>query len=150
MLKGIEISKEYRTYKYIVLFNIDYGWRCGYIGIPEYDKFYKADINDFSDIDCHGGISFAEFWNELGLDLWWIGFSCNEYNDGWDFDAMRKYKTDAEIEEFKKYQKNDNLIFRKAQCHAWTAEEVEAECKKVIDQLIRLSTNYNSDELTSY
>lgn len=74
-IKDIYIVKsgDYEGYKYIV--RQFRGYFLGYVGIPEGHRFFKKHydhVNEF--IDCHGGLTFADFFK--GRDEWYIGFDC--------------------------------------------------------------------------
>lgn len=46
---------------------------CGYVILPEGHRLYGAGYDEYEDIPCHGGITFAERLFEKGFAL---GFDC--------------------------------------------------------------------------
>ena len=82
----------------------------GYVELPENHPWLdKGDLQDFFDVDVHGGISFHE-----GRV---IGFDTNHLGDG--------HHPEAPLADLV------SPIFRG---HVWTWEEVEAETRKLADQ----------------
>jgi len=137
-----EVEKTFRGYKYVVTFTEDGGWRCGYVGIPEGHKLYKKYYDDITNIVCHNGnLTYSDFSPELGPDLWWIGFHCDEWKDGIDFQSLKKYNPNYDVVNYITRLVNDNL-FNKIQGHVWTTIDVESECHDIIDQIIEF---YNKE-----
>lgn len=56
-------------------------WYCGYVAIPEDDRFYEIDENSelLEQFTVHGGISFVGRLNDI--DGFLIGFDCNHAHD---------------------------------------------------------------------
>lgn len=54
-----------------------FGHLCGYVEVPD-----GLDI-DVNEIDCHGGITFNDHWDEFPTAGRYIGFDCMHYGD-WD------------------------------------------------------------------
>ena len=77
----IETKSVFQNYQYVVLFDENFGYRCGYVGIPKGHKLYKKNYSDIG-CDCHGGLTFSNFSSILGEELWLIGFNCNHVLDG--------------------------------------------------------------------
>lgn len=55
----------------------NFGHLCGYVEVPD-----GLDI-DINEIDCHGGITFNDRWDELPTAGRYIGFDCMHLGD-WD------------------------------------------------------------------
>lgn len=53
------------------------GHLCGYVEVPD-----GLSVN-IDEIDCHGGITFNDRWDELPTDGYYIGFDCMHAGD-WD------------------------------------------------------------------
>lgn len=53
----------------------NFGHLCGYVEVPD-----GLDIN-IDEIDCHGGITFNDHWDEFPTDGYYIGFDCMHYGD---------------------------------------------------------------------
>ncbi len=56
------------------------GHLCGYIGLPPTHKLYKKHYDDI-DVMVHGGLTFADFWEDERDNLWYVGFDCAHYGD---------------------------------------------------------------------
>jgi hypothetical protein len=60
------------------------GVPCGYVGVsinhPDFEKHYD-DIGQ--DIEVHGGLTFAGYWEDQADGLWYVGFDCGH---AWDMD----------------------------------------------------------------
>jgi len=70
------------------------GGLCGYVGIPDGHKYFEKgydDVHDDTDIDVHGGLTFADKCSDetdesKGIchskecaandNVWWLGFDC--------------------------------------------------------------------------
>src|SRR5581483_7299765 len=69
------------------------GALCGYVGVSEGHPFFGKDYGDIDDnLDCHGGITFADFCAHTNDEsrhichkpdpgepdrVWWLGFDCS-------------------------------------------------------------------------
>lgn len=51
------------------------GHLCGYVEVPD---GLSVNINE---IDCHGGITFSDRWDESPTDGYYIGFDCMHFRD---------------------------------------------------------------------
>ena len=51
------------------------GHLCGYVEVPD-----GLDVN-INGINCHGGITFNDRWDELPTDGRYIGFDCMHFRD---------------------------------------------------------------------
>lgn len=137
----------YKNYEYVIILN-GLGHRCGYVAIPPehpFDKIPKPDNDycrdgdlDYSemDIECHGGLTFASRNHGLKSELnitcndAWIGFDCGHYDDGIDFDAMRKYYGDEYTEKLR------STLYVLCDGTVKDFDYVANECKSIIDQLV--------------
>lgn len=91
--------KEWENEPYLVEFvYIGYNcliWRnpalkflCGYVGLPEGNKYYGVHYDEI-DLNVHGGFTFAGSFSgerkskceDNNNNLWWIGFDCGHYGD---------------------------------------------------------------------
>ena len=125
----IETKSVFQNYQYVVLFDENFGYRCGYVGIPKGHKLYKKHYS-YIDCDCHGGLTFSDFNSILGEDLWCIGFDCNHGLDGIDLESCKKYGCkDLQFAERMYEIKKDFKFMDLGDC-------VE-ECKQIINQIIR-------------
>ncbi len=127
----------YRDYEYYVVFMKKGGWRSGYIGIPKGHPYYGRFYDEIPYIDCHKGLTFSDFLPELDIaekNIWYLGFDYNHYADGYDWELLKKYNGAAFVEE-RLNELDDRLMTRKINTCV-TTDEVEEECKHVIDQII--------------
>ena len=119
--------KKYKNYQYTVL-QMPMGHLCGYVKVPKGHPYYGKDY-DSMDIDCHGGLTYATMhtgdpdiritkknnFEKYFSKGFWIGFDYAHSGD-WEF-----------------YSRNSDFNEKYNTLHQ--PEEVEQECKKVIDQL---------------
>ena len=90
---------------------------CGYVGLPEANKFYGLDYKQIESKlahSIHGGLTYSDFGNELILhkskeesNLWWVGFATSEPGDL--IPNYNGFKYDNRIETYKdvKYVKKE-------------------------------------------
>jgi hypothetical protein len=109
------------------------GYRCGYVKVPESHEWHGKDICDL-DVNCHCGLTYAE-WYLLGQeDGWWIGFDCAHACDGYDFEKAKEYYADNEavINQIKYMEDvhymRDLPVRSLAYC--------ETECMKIVNQML--------------
>lgn len=107
----------------LILRNTHMGHLCGYVGVPEGRKFYRAHYDTISnEIDCDIELTWSgfrlnhQFVNKY-KDLWWVGFDCGHFNE-WMPKMPRIEKYDSSIQ----------LVYRSI---PWVMEE----CKKLVDVL---------------
>ena len=112
MYKSNEVKNgRYKKYKYFI---VD-GKYCplAYVALPEKHPYWKNPCY----IICHGGVSYSGKHQVL-----------EENVIGWSYDQTYDY-TKPMAEAYKKV--NANVLALKK----WTQEEIEAECRSVIDQI---------------
>ncbi len=58
---------------------------CGYVGVREGHPFYQKsyiEIEHMDDYpDVHGGLTFSNAFDEIGPDIWWVGFDTAHFGD---------------------------------------------------------------------
>lgn len=125
--------KKYKGIEYIVYFFGELGHYCGYVKLPDdhpYVRFikkrkFKLGSKEFEieggyekmDIDCHGGLTFSRRISSENINEYPQGFS-EGYWIGWDYGHF-----------------GDRTALFGGEGH--TYEEVEAECKNVIEQVLK-------------
>lgn len=101
----------YRGFNYWI---ISYGTHpCAYVEIPKNHSYFKKSYMDIEDIEVHGGLTFSSDKLLLLDNSWFIGWDYAHYGDYVGFFGIN--------DEEKK----------------WTTEEINEECKNVINQLAR-------------
>lgn len=133
----IEKRSSYRGLQYIIVLD-GLGYRCGYVGCPEsLNDFYITYYDDLPiQLDCHGGITFSDFVSNFDIHnsprLWWLGWDYN-HMDGLDIESVRKLYGENQvnwiINNLEGYEQLKQYKF-------YSLDEVEEECKHVIDQII--------------
>lgn len=88
-------------------------------------KMDKKNISLDLLFNVHGGLTFSDFYKELGKG-WWLGFDCGHAGDAKDITIM----TEECKGWFKDYPLFSDDVVR-------TEEYVETECKRLIDQIIK-------------
>lgn len=130
----LEVHGFYKDYEYAVYLVEERGFRCGYVVVPETHPYYNISNPP---IDCHGGITFAEFNTIKGTEgeKFWIGFDCNHTYDGIDIEAIKKYYGSESNYEYQYtinfYDQLNRLNYPFLDC-----EDCVNECKHIIRQLI--------------
>jgi hypothetical protein len=135
----VERHGTYRDYEWVIIFEQD-GHRCGYVGIPEEHPFYEKSEEELPNISCHGGISITSHGNAgFSSDDWLIGFDCAHYPlDAIDLTSISRYFGDKALDDIKC---SPSMFEYRTKGHAWTADEVEEECKSIINQIIKYMEN---------
>ena len=137
----IEKKFEYKGYPCAVLMQ-DLGHRCGYVGIPKEHKYYGSDRLD-SIIDVHGGITYSSLDRADGYpidepnDYYWIGWDYAHWRDCGDSEG---YIKNFGQEAYERRTKYCDFMFTTG---GWVyyIDDVEWDCKKVVEQLIELGGN---------
>lgn len=136
MQRVVENLFMYKGYPCVVTFD-PLGYRCGYVGLPKYHNDYGKPYYKLYDIDCHGGLTFAnDNLPELPYSkTWWIGFDCSHADDGWDFTTANKYYgEDPEFKTLINSLSNAKMGFYVG-LPARSQEYVENECRKIVAQI---------------
>ena len=124
----------YRGILCIIRFITFSGCRCGYICIPENNKFYRNSSLCQDVLYCHGGITYTtEGSTNIHLpdedDNFYIGFDCAHFPiDFPDIETAKKYGTEKLV------FKPDNLLDNEG--HVWTIDEVEEELRNLVNQIL--------------
>ena len=131
----VEKDFTHKGFKCLVIFH-RMGHRCGYVAVNKNHPLYGLGYDEDSviELNVHGGFTYAE--NHIPClgecDYWWFGFDCAHYGDVNDWDrAIELFPEDTES-----YLSNKQLdeLFGKFGT-VKSLEYVEAECKKLADQL---------------
>ena len=141
----IESDFEYKGHRCVVLFLNRCFHRCGYVALEKEDCGYRMEYEKLNKyITCHGGITYAEnrLTNFKEYGHWWIGFHTNNYTDKPDYGAGKQY-----FKEDKKAMLLLNTLERMGEkfpinekAEIRTLKYCENECKKIVDQIIKLNT----------
>ena len=116
----------------VVVFG-DLGHRCGYVGVPKGNPLHGKDYFDpaLAGVECHGGLTYSGGRNYPVLNddgLWWFGFDCDHAWDAIDIDALKS-----------KFPDSSHLDLAelpwKREGHVWTQQEVENECRRLVQEL---------------
>lgn len=135
----VEEKFKYKGYNCIITLS-DYGWRCGYIILPNSHPLAHKELHELTDIECHGGINYSDnthsCFNLDGIGGGWIiGFSFDHFKDEYDLQAVKQVFGEKAYREALEYMKNPVAI----ECHKdgrpVTTEIVKEEIQKVIDQI---------------
>ena len=127
----VEERFEYKGFPCVVMFN-PLGFRTGYVGLPKGHKYYGKHYESI-DIVCHGGLTYGRdsLYGQDDSDIWWIGFDCGHWGDGYDTESLEKYYgntfVDRVMDDYRKLM-NEEFEFR-------TVDYVKAECMAIVDQL---------------
>lgn len=125
----VEKQFEYKGHDCICIFSIR-GVRCGYVSVTDKEKPY-----DDYDIDCHGGLTFdgelPDYYKPKAD--YYIGFDCGHWCDGVDYDQAVKYDLIEQSEADYSKKLFSSLDDRPVR----DLDYVEANCKKIVDQLER-------------
>lgn len=125
----VEKQFEYKGHDCICIFSIR-GVRCGYVSVTDKEKPY-----DDYDIDCHGGLTFdgelPDYYKPKAD--YYIGFDCGHWCDGVDYDQAVKY----DLIEPGEAEHNKEMFSYLKDYPVRDLDYVEANCKKIVDQLER-------------
>lgn len=130
----IESDFIYKNFRCVVVFNCNTGCRCGYVEIPFNHPIADKDYDELTDINVHGGITFAK-WEHATYPLeskyGWIGFDCAHGDDKSDFESWIKYCP----EKLERIKIIKSIVVRDVHSTIKSTEFCEKECKKIVDQL---------------
>lgn len=131
----VEKRFEYRGFPCVVLFQRR-GWRCGYVGINHQIDF---SFTRYSEIECHGGITYDDtaLYGQDDKKITWIGFDCTHAFDLRDVESAEKYGIN--FREIMIMMELNKCYANVTHAHLWTLEDVENECKKIVDQIIEVT-----------
>ena len=112
---------EYKGYKCLIRRTSHGGNLNGYVGLPKGHRFYEKHYDDLN-IDCHGGLTWGDFWKDQNDDLWYIGFDTAHSGDYLPFEQM-----------FNRHRVGwswlgENETYR-------DINYVRQECKNIVDQI---------------
>ena len=115
----------------LVTFNI-FGIRCGYVGVPSDNKYYRADTMTI-DCELNFGVecTYADFmdYGKFDPNLWYIGFDCGHTYNGFDEQSYRKYFPDRAI------PIHTTLMFGKPE----TVDDVYSTCVQLVQDILESS-----------
>ena len=131
----VEKRFEYKGFPCVVLFT-ELGFRNGYVGVPKGHRYYGAKY-DCIPVSCHGGLTYSydHLHHQTDVGVWWIGFDCGHFFDGFDLEKLEEYfPNNIENQVLFDYHRvmTETYGFR-------TLEYVEEQCKGIVDQLLRAS-----------
>jgi len=72
---------EYKGYKCMIRRNMHMGTLCGYVGLSKSHPLFRQGYNEIEDMEVHGGLTFADFWDDENDGLWYLGFDCAHAGD---------------------------------------------------------------------
>ena len=133
-----EIVSNYRNYQYAIWFNDVQGYRCGYVQIPETHPYYEMNYTD-DNLDISSvGLTFSG--HIKGLSGWFIGWDHHHLWDGIDEEGIRNAHSDLSEEELYEILEYARSMAGEPYGSVSYTDDVENECYKVIDELIKIST----------
>jgi hypothetical protein len=116
---------EYKGFKVLIKRNMHTGCLLGYVGLPGGHKFYGKNYNDDIPIDCHGGLTFTNLWEDEKDNLWYIGFDCAHAYDYMPFLQM---------------QLSSSMLMERDPAVSYKdINFVRNECKSIVDQLLTIN-----------
>lgn len=130
-----EIVNTYKNYKYAVWFNDVQGFRCGYVQIPENHKLFEKSHHEY-EIDS---IQLTFSGHIKGLDGWFIGWDHHHSWDGIDEEGIRKAHSDLPKDKLEEIINIARSSSGDCYCLISYADDVEHECHRVIDELIKIA-----------
>lgn len=134
-IEEYEIVNTYKNYKYAVWFNDVQGFRCGYVQIPENHKLFEKSHRDY-EIDS---IQLTFSGHIKGLDGWFIGWDHHHSWDGIDEEGIRKAHSDLPEDKLEEIINIARSSSGDGYCLISYADDVEHECHRVIDELIKIA-----------
>lgn len=137
----VENRFEYEGFPCVVIFQPGC-FRCGYVGLPQGNKYYGKEYNEIENIECHWGLTYSRdyLFGQKDENIWWIGFDCAHHRDGYDYEAGKRYfEDDLYIEDLERMFGNEYS--------AKTLGYVEGECQHIVDQIIRENEMEKEEEI---
>lgn len=137
----VESDFRYKGYRCLVKPN-GLGYRCGYVMLPEGHPL-EGDFDAVEDAYVHGGVTYFK-----QLDRHWVvGFDCAHIVDGDAKDASitpyyRKMLSEAVKRDMRcgsGYHENFEEFYSYFEGHSWTVDEVEDECRLLVDEIERIA-----------
>jgi hypothetical protein len=133
-----ETKFEYKGFPCVVLF-MYMGYRCGYVGLPKSHKYYGKSYDKIP-ISCHCGLTYSEreLHCQTDKDVWWIGFDCTHYCDGYDVETAKKlYAEDDEtMKTILTLEKTGYFQFGNSENTVRTLDFCIDQCKQIVEQLL--------------
>lgn len=115
----------YKNHMYVI-YSVMGSHPTAYVRVNEGEKWYEMNYDKISftwpGCNPHGGFTFSGFVNEESFgepEAYWVG---------WDY---------AHLGDYCSYPSNS--MFAMGDRKKWTIEEIEAECKRVIDYMEKLN-----------
>jgi hypothetical protein len=122
----------YKNHMYVI-YSVMGSHPTAYVRVNEGEKWYDVDYDKISftwpGCNPHGGFTFSDFVNEESFGepgAYWVG---------WDY---------AHFGDYKSYPL-DGILSMIDGAKKWTIEEIEADCKKVIDYMESLYESTNNE-----
>lgn len=120
----------YKGFDYAI---ISYGTHpCCYVFLPRGHKYYGKSYDEIN-IDCHGGLTYAEddlSSNPIVTDKWVIGWDyhhCDDYSGLYKTEYLKLLNSGKEL--------MDSFAKMNEGVKKWTTQELLQEVKEVIEQL---------------
>lgn len=120
----------YEGYEYFIVF-VGQMWYCAYVILPDGNKYYGVEDYYSIPIEVHGGLTFAD--NHRLVDGQWC--------IGWDYAHLGDY-----IATFGDYRDDLMTDGFGMPPHRWSPDEIEYDCKDVIDQLVKLENGETPED----
>lgn len=142
----IEEDFEHCGYRCIVLVNA-MCLRCGYVGVPKSHPDYKKSYEQIeSKYYAHGGITYSDFINRIGLqtdDLWYFGFDCGHFGDRYAVDEAVEYGLTVDLRKVETFRQLNEVMK-----HCESRFVVTNDCSKdyVIEECISLAEQLKREE----
>lgn len=126
---------KYKNIEYKVIIHPLLGNLCGYVRIPDKHLLQKIEDYDDMNINCHGGLTFCKRVEEDEIESntkftkgYWIGW---DYAHSGDFSPVLGAMLN-------KTEKARTELLETGKEKMWQPDDVEKECKNVINQLLSL------------
>lgn len=128
---------------WLVTTAIDFGHRCGYVGIPKWHPYYKIILENDPEayFNVHGGITYSDHelpafvGDDKIANHFWLGFDCGHAGDARDPSIFDKSQFEFQ-KQFIKRTGMSALIFEGSEIR--TAEYVYRECFSLVMEIVDL------------